>query len=85
MKISVIIPIYNVEKYIERCIKSILGQSLQDFELIIVNDCTPDSSMDIVNRYAQQDSRIRIYENPENLGPMWARMIGYSKSEGGGI
>lgn len=82
MKISVIIPVYNVEKYIERCIKSILEQSLQDFEIVIVNDCTLDNSMEIVRRYAVQDKRIRIYNNPENLGLMWTRMVGYKNAKG---
>ncbi|MBS4814491.1 MAG: glycosyltransferase, partial [Bacteroides sp.] len=47
--ISVLIPVYNVEKYVERCILSVLNQTMQEgVEVIIVNDCTPDSSMDII-------------------------------------
>lgn len=48
MKVSVIIPVYNVAKYIERCLLSVLNQTWQDLEVILVNDCTPDGSMQIV-------------------------------------
>jgi glycosyltransferase involved in cell wall biosynthesis len=82
MKVSVIIPVYNVEKYIERCIQSIINQSLQDFEIIIVNDATPDTSMLIVQKYAKQDSRIKTVENPQNMGLMWTRREGYRCASG---
>lgn len=82
MKISVIIPVYNVEKYIERCLQSILGQTFRDFEIVIVNDCTPDGAMDIIRRYEAQDSRITIYENSQNMGLMWTRMVGYTNARG---
>ena len=59
-KISVIIPVYNVEKYLHRCVDSILNQSLQDFEIILVNDGSTDSSPEICDKYAQQDERIRV-------------------------
>jgi glycosyltransferase involved in cell wall biosynthesis len=82
MKISIIIPVYNVEKYIERCLLSILRQTLQDFEIIVVNDATPDNSMQIVNRYASQDTRIIIAENTINMGLMWTRREGYKRASG---
>ena len=50
MKVSVIIPVYNVAKYIERCLLSVLNQTWQDLEVILVNDCTPDGSMQIVKK-----------------------------------
>lgn len=81
-KISIIIPVYNVEKYIERCIESILNQSLQEFEVIIVNDVTPDHSMRIVDRYAKQDSRFVVLEHKRNMGPMCARETGYKVAKG---
>ena len=65
---SVIMPVYNVEKYIGRTLKSILGQTFEDFELICVNDCTPDNSMTIVNRCAQHDDRIKIITHAHNKG-----------------
>lgn len=59
-KISVIIPVYNVEKYLNRCIESILSQSLQDFEIILINDGSTDSSPEICNNYAKKDNRIKV-------------------------
>ena len=49
-KVSVIVPIYNVENYIERCVRSLMEQTLDDIEYIFVNDATPDNSMDVLNR-----------------------------------
>ena len=57
-KISIIVPVYNSEKTLERCISSILDQSFGDFELIIVNDGSTDSSYGIIEQYAKKDSRI---------------------------
>lgn len=82
MKISVLIPVYNVEKYIRRCIESILSQSLQDFEIIFINDASTDASMDIVREFVQKNSRFIIFENEENMGPMWTRMLGYTNASG---
>ena len=80
--VSVVVTVYNVEKYIARCIESVLSQTYNDFELVIVDDCTPDKSMKIVEKYAQKDNRIKpIYLN-ENSGLMWARKVGYENSEG---
>ena len=82
MKISVIIPVYNVEEYIERCIQSILSQTLQDFEIVVVNDASPDNSMDIVRKYAKSDNRIKIFENTQNCGLMWTRKEGIARASG---
>lgn len=81
-KISVCIPVYNVEKYVGRCLESILNQSLKDIEIIVVNDCTPDNSMDIVRQYAELDSRIRIIENDVNHGQMISRSTAYMAALG---
>lgn len=81
-KVSVCIPVYNVEHYIGRCLESILCQSLKDIEIIVVNDCTPDSSMDIVRKYASEDNRIKMIEHSENHGQMVARRTGYMKATG---
>ena len=82
MKVSIIIPLYNAEKYIGRCIESIQSQSYQDFEILIVDDCSKDNSISVVKKYMEVDSRIRLFENEENSGPMWARMIGYTNATG---
>ena len=76
-KVSVIIPVYNVEKYIGRCLDSVLSQSLGRIEVIVVNDCTLDNSMNIVKQYSQNDERLRILEHDVNHGPMIARWTGY--------
>ena len=60
-KISVIVPIYNVEKYLDRCIKSVQQQSLKDIEIILVDDQSPDNCPSMCDKYAQEDSRIKQY------------------------
>ncbi len=79
--ISVIVPVYNVEKYIERCIESILGQTFTDFELIIVNDGSTDKSGEICDRYSNNDPRIRIIHK-ENGGLSDARNAGIEAANG---
>ena len=81
-KVSVCIPIYNVEAYVQRCIESLLSQSLKDIEIIIVNDCTLDSSMEIVREYAAKDRRIKVVEHDVNHGLMMARRTAYMMAKG---
>ena len=81
-KVSVCVPVYNVEKFIRRCLESIMSQSLEDIEIIVVNDCTPDNSMDVVRELAGQDGRIQIIENTKNRGPMVSREEAYSIAKG---
>mgnify|MGYP002521741288 CR=1 FL=1 len=59
-KVSVIIPVYNTEKYIRKCLDSVCNQTLSDIEIICVNDCSPDNSLEILKEYAQKDNRIKI-------------------------
>ena len=80
--ISIIIPVYKVEKYLTRCVDSILQQTFQDFEIILVNDASPDNSRKIAEKYAENDKRIRIIDNDENSGAAWSRMVGYSNARG---
>lgn len=79
--VSIIMPVYNVEKYIKKAIISILNQSFDDFELIIVNDGTTDKSIDVVNEYYQKDSRI-VLINKSNGGLSDARNIGMRVAKG---
>lgn len=81
-KVSVLVPVYGVEKYLSRCLDSVISQTLEDIEIVIVNDCTPDRSMDIVHSYAARDSRIKIVEHEVNKGLMMARRTGYMAATG---
>ncbi len=73
VKVSIIIPVYNVEKYISQCLESAINQSLKDIEIIIVDDCGSDKSMDIAQEYAKNDNRIKIIKNRQNQGPFTSR------------
>lgn len=74
-KISIIVPVYNVEQYIKRCIESILGQTFSDFELILVDDGSPDNCGVICDEYAEKDCRIRVIHQ-KNGGMSIARNTG---------
>lgn len=65
-KVSIVIPIYNAEKYLEQCIESVVNQTLHDIEIICVNDGSTDTSLDIVKKYAAQDSRIKVVDKPNS-------------------
>lgn len=80
-KISVIVPVYKVEKYLHRCIDSILSQSFTDFELILVDDGSPDNCGKICDEYAQKDSRVRVFHKP-NGGVSSARNLGLDNAKG---
>lgn len=80
-KVSVIIPVYNCEKYLEETLQSILRQNYDGLEIIIVNDGSTDSSEEIIYRYALEDSRIQII-NQENQGPSSARNLGIQVATG---
>lgn len=81
MLFSVIVPIYNVEKYIRKCIDSILNQTYSDFELILVDDGSPDNCPQICDEYQKQDDRIRVIHK-ENGGLVSARNIGVNSATG---
>ncbi|GAA2925355.1 glycosyltransferase family 2 protein [Enterococcus raffinosus] len=80
-EISIIVPVYNVEKYIRKCIDSILNQTFRDFELILVDDGSPDNSGAICDQYAKKDSRIRVIHK-ENGGLSSARNAGIEVAQG---
>lgn len=80
-KISVIVPVYNVERCISRCIDSILSQNFSDFELLLIDDGSKDKSGDICDEYAQMDKRIRAFHK-ENGGASSARNFGLDKVKG---
>ena len=73
--ISIIVPVYNAEKSLRRCIDSILSQSYKDFELLLINDGSTDASGDICDEYAKRDARIRVFHK-QNGGASSARNVG---------
>lgn len=84
MKISVIIPVYNVQNYLEECLASVAAQTFRDYEIIAVNDCTPDSSMEVlmacVEKYHILKGRIRVIKHEKNRGLSAARNTGIQNS-----
>lgn len=85
-KVSVIIPVYNVEQYIERCARSLFEQTLDDIEYIFVNDCTPDKSMEVLARvledYPARKEQVRIINMPVNSGQAKVRKVGVEAATG---
>jgi glycosyl transferase, family 2/glycosyl transferase family 8 len=79
--ISIIVPIYNVENYLRQCLDSILNQTYQNFECLLINDGSPDNSADICREYVSKDSRFRYFEK-ENGGVSSARNLGIEHSKG---
>lgn len=80
-KISIIVPVYNAEKYLDRCIKSIYAQTLSDYEIILVNDGSKDESLSLCRKYAENDSRITVIDK-ENGGAGSARNKGIEIAKG---
>ncbi|CUP39536.1 glycosyltransferase family 2 protein [Intestinibacter bartlettii] len=80
-KISVIVPIYNIEEYVEECINSILNQTFKDFELLLVDDGSTDNSFDICRKYEKEDNRIKVIHK-KNGGLSDARNVGIDKACG---
>lgn len=79
-KVSVIMPVYNAEKYVEMTIHNILNQTFTDIELILIDDCGNDQSMEIINRI--RDKRIKMISNGENKGIAYSRNIGIKHAAG---
>ena len=80
-KVSVIVPVYKAEKYLHRCVDSILAQTFTDFEVLLIDDGSPDRSGEICDEYAQKDSRVRVFHK-ENGGVSSARQCGIDNAQG---
>ena len=81
-KISIIIPVYNSSKYLDECLKSILSQTYSNLEIICVNDASTDNSLEILESFAQKDSRIKIISYEENKGQGYARNLAIDEATG---
>ena len=81
-KISIIIPVYNVEKYLRECLDSCVNQTLKDIEIICVDDASPDNSIKILEEYSQKDSRIKILRHEKNRNLGAARNTGLANATG---
>lgn len=80
-KVSVIVPVYNVAKFLPQCLESLINQTLTDMEIICINDGSTDNSLDILNSYAKKDNRIIIIDK-ENSGVSASRNIGLDRANG---
>ncbi len=79
-KVSVIIPVYNAEQYLPRCLNSVINQTLEDIEIICVNDCSTDKSLVILQEYASKDKRIKLINLGVNNGAAYARNLGIDEA-----
>ncbi|MBD9074379.1 glycosyltransferase family 2 protein [bacterium] len=80
--VSIITPVYNCEKLLSKTIESVLEQTYKNWELLLVDDCTPDNSVEIINKYLKLDNRIKYFKLEENSGAAIARNKALKESEG---
>lgn len=81
-KITIVVAVYNAEKYLNKCIDSLLNQTYQNTEIILVNDCSKDGSLDICSQYEQKYNNIIVINNPKNMGVSFTRNNGIDASTG---
>lgn len=79
---SVLVPVYNQEKYLPECIESVLNQTFKDFELILIDDGSTDSSGILCDQYAQEHPRLITVIHQKNQGPLFARRAGIGNAKG---
>ena len=82
IKVSVIIPVYNVENYLDKCLKSVLDQTEKNIEILCIEDCSTDNSLNILKNYAKTDERLHIFHNQHNYGLAYSRNIGLDAAKG---
>lgn len=81
-KISLIIPVYGTEEYLERCIKSVIDQNYHNLEIIVVNDCSPGNAEELIHKLKKEDLRIKYIKHDQNLGLFQARITGAKEATG---
>lgn len=82
VNISIIVPVYNVEKYLEECLNSLLNQEFDNYEIVCVEDKSTDNSLDILEQYKKKSSKIKIIKNFKNMGLSATRNIGLREAKG---
>lgn len=80
--VSIITPLYNSEKYIEETLKAVINQSYENWEMIVVDDCSTDSSTRIVENFSNADKRVKLIKNEKNIGPALTRNIALEEAKG---
>ena len=81
-KISIISPIYNTGKFLLRLLRSIQYQNFNDVEIILIDDCSEDNSLELMKKYQKEDIRIKLIKNKKNMGTFYSRNVGILKSIG---
>lgn len=86
-KVSILVPVYNRVHYIEQALASALDQTFGDFEVVVVDNCSTDGSWDLIQRVAERDTRVRVFRNDSNIGPVrnWQRCVREARGELGKI
>lgn len=79
---SIIIPTYQAQDYLRRCLHSCVAQSFSEIEILVIDDCGGDDSLEIAQEFASQDARVRIVSNPCNLGAFHSRLVGIGEARG---
>lgn len=82
IKVSVIVPVYNTEKYLKKCLDSLVNQTLDDIEIIVINDCSPDNAKKILSEYEKKYKNIKVIHNKTNKGIGYNRNLGIEKASG---
>lgn len=82
IKISIIVPVYNVERFLRKCLDSLINQTYKNIEILVINDCTPDNSQNIIDEYSQKDARVVPVIHPINKGLGGARNTGIDIATG---
>lgn len=82
VKVSIIIPFYNTQEYLKKCLESVVNQTLKEIEIFLIDDCSADNSLEIAQEYAQKDSRIRLIQNKKNSGQGFSRNLGINIAKG---
>lgn len=81
-RVSIVLPVYNGAKCVANSIDSVLAQTYENFELVVVNDCSTDNTLDILNEYAKKDSRVKVFTNEENKKLPRTLNAGFEKAKG---